>query len=150
MQRAKQSEVKHLDHLPIYSENVLNFIGTLKTSDLNSLKFSLFSDTGAINHDRRNKLIETYQLRWSVLHFRICMINREGLIWPTDLHCQTSPIEEFEGPEIESLPEEVRTIMTQSSKRKRILDPQPNKKVKIQDRLPVQKIQDGPISVHVA
>ncbi|CAF1148855.1 unnamed protein product [Adineta steineri] len=87
MQRLKQPTLKTIKQWPIYTSNQL---------DCNGLH--------SINIDKAKAIISTYNLRYSVLHFQIFLVDENQMAYATDLLCETTPIYEYEHKERENLP----------------------------------------------
>ncbi|CAF1345555.1 unnamed protein product [Adineta steineri] len=87
IQRIKQPTLKTIKQWPIYTSNQL---------DCNGFH--------SINIDKAKAIISTYNLRYSVLHFQIFLVDENQMAYATDLLCETTPIYEYEHKERENLP----------------------------------------------
>jgi hypothetical protein len=49
------------------------------------------------NTTNAKRIRDKYDLRYSVLHFQIILVDQNNCAYPTDLQCQTLPIYDYEG-----------------------------------------------------
>ncbi|CAF3003740.1 unnamed protein product, partial [Rotaria sp. Silwood2] len=79
MERLKQDALKKIPEWPIYTSNQLDCDGFY-----------------ALSTNKPKTIIEKYNLHYSVLHFQIFLVDKNQIVYPTDLSCETEPIFEYE------------------------------------------------------
>ncbi|CAF2053435.1 unnamed protein product [Rotaria magnacalcarata] len=87
MQRLKQDALKKITQWPIYTSNQLDCNGFY-----------------SLNANKPKIIIENYNLRYSVLHFQIFLVDENQIAYPTDLSCETTPIFEYEDKDRKDIP----------------------------------------------
>ena len=62
------------------------------------------SEWFATNVTKAKDMIEEFQLKWSILHFQVFLIDSDQCAHATDLFCETEQLYAYEGHEIGALP----------------------------------------------
>ncbi|CAF1503394.1 unnamed protein product [Adineta ricciae] len=106
MSRLKQSTVTTRKQWPIFTYDQVDCAGYHN-----------------INLDKAKSIINTYNLRYSVLHFQIFLVDQNQIAHSTYMSCKTEPIYEYEYKEQNCIPEQYRNKRNKSNttdtKRKR-------------------------------